>query len=83
MSETSRTDSLVLCEHCNELITTKTYKRHRKLYYNTETEEWVTAESIKYKKPKISTGWLAATVPNESTSGMTLYRAIRIYYPNM
>lgn len=42
-----------VCEHCNESLSTKTYKRHRKLYFNETTDEWITAESIqRFKKPK-------------------------------
>ena len=37
---------LVQCEHCSEMLTIKTYRRHRKLYFNLEKGEWITAEML-------------------------------------
>ena len=38
--------SLVQCEHCSEMLTTKSYRRHRKLYFNLEKGEWITTEML-------------------------------------
>ena len=38
--------SLILCEHCNEMLTLKTYRRHRKLYINHENSEWITTDML-------------------------------------
>ena len=32
----------ILCPHCNRVLTTKTYKRHRHLFYNTANSMWLT-----------------------------------------
>jgi len=29
------------CEHCDQGLSLKTYKAHRRLYYNQEREEWL------------------------------------------
>lgn len=29
------------CEHCGESLSFKTCKKHKKLYYNKETQKWV------------------------------------------
>ena len=31
------------CEHCGQTLSLKTYKRHRRLYYNTESDAWIKA----------------------------------------
>ena len=36
----------MLCGHCGKMLTLKTYRRHRKLYYQSETDEWITAEVL-------------------------------------
>ena len=34
------------CHHCEKFLASKTYKRHKKLFYNEETERWITADEI-------------------------------------
>lgn len=56
----------------NSSLQKPAYKRHRKLYYNTETKEWITVESMEsisnVKKPNITTGWfVVATVLNDAS----------------
>lgn len=43
--------SLVQCEHCSEMLTIKTYRRHRKLYFNPEKGEWITTEMLSCQHP--------------------------------
>ena len=43
--------SLVQCEHCSEMLTIKTYRRHRKLYFNLEKGEWITTEMLSCQHP--------------------------------
>ena len=42
--------SLKLCQHCNAMLTNKTYMRHRRLYFNTETREWITTKMLSSKQ---------------------------------
>lgn len=30
-----------LCNHCNEYLSFKTYKAHKRLYYNYSTDQWI------------------------------------------
>ena len=31
----------VLCEHCDNLLSLKTYKKHQMLFYNPDSGEWI------------------------------------------
>ena len=42
--------SPLFCGHCEELLSLKTFRRHRKLYYNSETDEWITKARLNPSK---------------------------------
>lgn len=41
---TTRNANRVFCEHCNQSLSVKTFKRHRWLYLNEQSGEWLRAE---------------------------------------
>lgn len=34
------------CDHCEESLSLKTYKKHKKLYYNKETRKWIKKDEV-------------------------------------
>ena len=36
----SRPDPSMLCSHCDTLLSMKTYRRHKRLYYDSATDTW-------------------------------------------
>ena len=37
-------DERTFCMHCDQMLTFKTYRRHRQLYYNSESGDWIKSD---------------------------------------
>ena len=54
-ADTEQSGKRRLCGHCGDHVSLTTYKRHRNLYYNFETETWTTYYQIYCQKAGIHT----------------------------
>ena len=34
------------CPHCNQWLSLKTYRAHKRLFYNEDTDEWLKSETV-------------------------------------
>ena len=38
--------STVFCPHCGALVSRKTYRMHKRLYYDSDTEQWIKRKAL-------------------------------------
>ena len=50
----------IVCGHCERFVSTKTYKKHYRLFYNETSGEWISPEGS--LKPNNAEGMTASTV---------------------